>query len=189
MASMLSFGSSTSACRTATSGRAEVAPEFGKFVLETHLSSALFHTVFYTQNSFCDTDLSKWWPLLLFLAFVSFSPDDKGNLDPDRLLQCPFDKNHQIRSCRFPYHLIKCRKVSEGLINVDGLTGLDFIILSVSGVCQFLSWHIHLKMNNNKFKTQFISLLFCFCLMSTFCLHYVWVYIADLSEMMKFNNI
>ncbi|XP_024915085.1 gametocyte-specific factor 1 isoform X2 [Cynoglossus semilaevis] len=64
MASMLSFGSSTSACRTATSGRAEVAPEF----------------------------------------------DDKGNLDPDRLLQCPFDKNHQIRSCRFPYHLIKCRK-------------------------------------------------------------------------------
>uniref|UniRef100_A0A3B4BH19 CHHC U11-48K-type domain-containing protein n=1 Tax=Periophthalmus magnuspinnatus TaxID=409849 RepID=A0A3B4BH19_9GOBI len=36
--------------------------------------------------------------------------DDKGNIDPDRLLQCPFDKNHQIRACRFPYHLIKCRK-------------------------------------------------------------------------------
>ncbi|KAJ8265553.1 hypothetical protein COCON_G00146520 [Conger conger] len=30
--------------------------------------------------------------------------------DPDRLLQCPYDKNHQIRACRFPYHLIKCQK-------------------------------------------------------------------------------
>nr|XP_029133757.1 gametocyte-specific factor 1-like isoform X2 [Labrus bergylta] len=37
-------------------------------------------------------------------------PDEKGNCDPDKLLQCPFDKNHQIRACRFPYHLIKCRK-------------------------------------------------------------------------------
>ncbi|XP_026188907.1 gametocyte-specific factor 1 [Mastacembelus armatus] len=36
--------------------------------------------------------------------------DEKGNCDPDKLLQCPFDKNHLIRSCRFPYHLIKCRK-------------------------------------------------------------------------------
>ncbi|MEE6472009.1 hypothetical protein FKM82_009434 [Ascaphus truei] len=30
--------------------------------------------------------------------------------DPERLLQCPYDTNHQIRACRFPYHLIKCRK-------------------------------------------------------------------------------
>ncbi|XP_038165347.1 gametocyte-specific factor 1 isoform X1 [Cyprinodon tularosa] len=36
--------------------------------------------------------------------------ENDDNLDPDRLLQCPFDTNHQIRSCRFPYHLIKCRK-------------------------------------------------------------------------------
>uniref|UniRef100_A0A673CR85 Gametocyte-specific factor 1-like n=1 Tax=Sphaeramia orbicularis TaxID=375764 RepID=A0A673CR85_9TELE len=36
--------------------------------------------------------------------------DVKGNCDPDKLLQCPFDKSHQIRACRFPYHLIKCRK-------------------------------------------------------------------------------
>ncbi|KAI3357736.1 hypothetical protein L3Q82_016139, partial [Scortum barcoo] len=36
--------------------------------------------------------------------------DVKGNCDPDKLLQCPFDKNHQIRASRFPYHLIKCRK-------------------------------------------------------------------------------
>ncbi|XP_060108133.1 gametocyte-specific factor 1-like isoform X1 [Heteronotia binoei] len=31
-------------------------------------------------------------------------------LDPDKLMQCPYDKNHQIRACRFPYHLVKCRK-------------------------------------------------------------------------------
>ncbi|XP_030581934.1 gametocyte-specific factor 1 isoform X1 [Archocentrus centrarchus] len=36
--------------------------------------------------------------------------NDKGNADPEKLLQCPFDKSHQIRTCRFPYHLIKCRK-------------------------------------------------------------------------------
>ncbi|XP_062314961.1 gametocyte-specific factor 1 [Osmerus eperlanus] len=30
--------------------------------------------------------------------------------DPNKLLQCPYDKNHQIRACRFPYHLIKCSK-------------------------------------------------------------------------------
>lgn len=32
------------------------------------------------------------------------------SLDPEKLLQCPYDKNHQIRACRFPYQLIKCRK-------------------------------------------------------------------------------
>ncbi|XP_006035396.1 gametocyte-specific factor 1-like isoform X1 [Alligator sinensis] len=31
-------------------------------------------------------------------------------LDPDKLVQCPYDAHHQIRACRFPYHLIKCRK-------------------------------------------------------------------------------
>ncbi|XP_068454229.1 gametocyte-specific factor 1 [Clinocottus analis] len=35
---------------------------------------------------------------------------EKRNSDPEKLLQCPYDKNHLIRSCRFPYHLIKCRK-------------------------------------------------------------------------------
>ncbi|XP_064030658.1 gametocyte-specific factor 1-like isoform X2 [Pogoniulus pusillus] len=30
--------------------------------------------------------------------------------DPERLVQCPYDKHHQIRACRFPYHLVKCRK-------------------------------------------------------------------------------
>ncbi|XP_071990782.1 gametocyte-specific factor 1-like [Engystomops pustulosus] len=37
--------------------------------------------------------------------------------DPDRLLQCPYDSNHQIRACRFPYHLIKCRKNHSDLAN------------------------------------------------------------------------
>ncbi|XP_044143531.1 gametocyte-specific factor 1-like [Bufo gargarizans] len=37
--------------------------------------------------------------------------------DPDRLLQCPYDSNHQIRACRFPYHLIKCRKNHTDLAN------------------------------------------------------------------------
>ncbi|XP_008937404.1 PREDICTED: gametocyte-specific factor 1, partial [Merops nubicus] len=30
--------------------------------------------------------------------------------DPERLVQCPYDKHHQIRARRFPYHLVKCRK-------------------------------------------------------------------------------
>ncbi|XP_069826348.1 gametocyte-specific factor 1-like [Dendropsophus ebraccatus] len=33
-----------------------------------------------------------------------------GPQHPDRLIQCPYDSNHQVRACRFPYHLIKCRK-------------------------------------------------------------------------------
>ncbi|XP_063808271.1 gametocyte-specific factor 1-like [Pseudophryne corroboree] len=37
--------------------------------------------------------------------------------DPDRLLQCPYDSNHQIRACRFPYHLIKCKKNHLDLVN------------------------------------------------------------------------
>ncbi|XP_037629217.1 gametocyte-specific factor 1 [Sebastes umbrosus] len=43
-------------------------------------------------------------------AQLAEDTDEKGNCDPDKLLQCPFDKNHLIRACRFPYHLIKCRK-------------------------------------------------------------------------------
>uniref|UniRef100_A0A8C7FVB2 CHHC U11-48K-type domain-containing protein n=1 Tax=Oncorhynchus kisutch TaxID=8019 RepID=A0A8C7FVB2_ONCKI len=36
--------------------------------------------------------------------------DPEDACDPNKLLQCPYDKNHQIRACRFPYHLIKCSK-------------------------------------------------------------------------------
>ncbi|XP_078531508.1 gametocyte-specific factor 1-like [Lissotriton helveticus] len=30
--------------------------------------------------------------------------------DKEQLIQCPYDAYHQIRACRFPYHIIKCRK-------------------------------------------------------------------------------
>ncbi|NWX16972.1 GTSF1 factor, partial [Aegotheles bennettii] len=30
--------------------------------------------------------------------------------DPQRLMECPYNKHHRIRACRFPYHLVKCRK-------------------------------------------------------------------------------
>ncbi|XP_068774897.1 gametocyte-specific factor 1 isoform X1 [Struthio camelus] len=36
--------------------------------------------------------------------------DDFDVLDPERLVQCPYNKHHRIRACRFPYHLVKCRK-------------------------------------------------------------------------------
>lgn len=49
-------------------------------------------------------------PVLVVLTRAAFSvlPDLR---DPERLVQCPYDKHHQIRACRFPYHLVKCRKV------------------------------------------------------------------------------
>uniref|UniRef100_A0A8C2CB14 Gametocyte-specific factor 1-like n=1 Tax=Cyprinus carpio TaxID=7962 RepID=A0A8C2CB14_CYPCA len=36
--------------------------------------------------------------------------------NPDKLLLCPYDPNHLIRACRFPYHLIKCRKNHPELV-------------------------------------------------------------------------
>ncbi|XP_043099189.1 gametocyte-specific factor 1 [Puntigrus tetrazona] len=36
--------------------------------------------------------------------------------NPDKLLLCPYDPHHLIRACRFPYHLIKCRKNHPELI-------------------------------------------------------------------------
>nr|XP_014350970.1 PREDICTED: gametocyte-specific factor 1 isoform X1 [Latimeria chalumnae] len=36
--------------------------------------------------------------------------EEFSSTDPEKLIQCPYDKNHQIRACRFPYHLIKCGK-------------------------------------------------------------------------------
>uniref|UniRef100_A0A3Q4BPN4 CHHC U11-48K-type domain-containing protein n=1 Tax=Mola mola TaxID=94237 RepID=A0A3Q4BPN4_MOLML len=57
---------------------------------------------------------------MLYNCFFFFSPgfkDNIGNCDPDKLLQCPFDKTHQIRASRFPYHLIKCRKNHPQLVS------------------------------------------------------------------------
>ncbi|XP_024130250.1 gametocyte-specific factor 1-like [Oryzias melastigma] len=36
--------------------------------------------------------------------------EKNGSCDPDKILQCPYDKNHQIRNSRFPFHILKCRK-------------------------------------------------------------------------------
>ncbi len=36
----------------------------------------------------------------------------KMNCDSDILRQCPYDRNHRVRSSRFEIHLVKCRKVS-----------------------------------------------------------------------------
>ncbi|XP_048041220.1 gametocyte-specific factor 1 [Megalobrama amblycephala] len=41
-------------------------------------------------------------------------PQDFCN--PDKLLLCPYDPHHLIRACRFPYHLIKCRKNHPELV-------------------------------------------------------------------------
>ncbi|XP_060750356.1 gametocyte-specific factor 1 isoform X1 [Tachysurus vachellii] len=30
--------------------------------------------------------------------------------DPNAVMLCPYDSNHRIRACRFPYHIIKCAK-------------------------------------------------------------------------------
>ncbi len=43
------------------------------------------------------------------VAFIITGFTDFCN--PDKLLLCPYDPHHLIRACRFPYHLIKCRKV------------------------------------------------------------------------------
>ncbi|KAM6189157.1 gametocyte-specific factor 1 [Sarcoramphus papa] len=31
-------------------------------------------------------------------------------MDPEALVQCPYDKSHQIRVSRLPYHLVKCQR-------------------------------------------------------------------------------
>ncbi|XP_069735603.1 gametocyte-specific factor 1 isoform X3 [Phaenicophaeus curvirostris] len=31
-------------------------------------------------------------------------------MDPQALVQCPYDKNHRVRVSRLPYHLVKCQQ-------------------------------------------------------------------------------
>ncbi|XP_028823144.1 gametocyte-specific factor 1-like isoform X2 [Denticeps clupeoides] len=42
--------------------------------------------------------------------------NDPNSWNPDELMQCPYDLNHKIRVCRFPYHLIKCGKNHPDLV-------------------------------------------------------------------------
>lgn len=37
-------------------------------------------------------------------------PDAEAKMDPEALVQCPYDKAHQIRVSRLPYHLVKCQR-------------------------------------------------------------------------------
>lgn len=97
MESTIRFGTTSGPCRTATSERAQLVEDMGKLDVLPQFKRLVL----------C---FSRW---MLMVATFGFFKDDKGNCDPDKLLQCPFDKNHLIRSCRFPYHLIKCRKVSR----------------------------------------------------------------------------
>ncbi|NWI50424.1 GTSF1 factor, partial [Calyptomena viridis] len=36
-------------------------------------------------------------------------------MDPDAVVQCPYDPSHQVRVSRLPYHLVRCQKVSRAL--------------------------------------------------------------------------
>ena len=38
---------------------------------------------------------------------------EMGSADPDELFVCPYDPIHRVAAKRFPYHLMKCRKVSR----------------------------------------------------------------------------
>ncbi|OWK49494.1 Gametocyte-specific factor 1, partial [Lonchura striata] len=31
-------------------------------------------------------------------------------MEPDALVQCPYDRNHQVRVSRLPYHLVRCQQ-------------------------------------------------------------------------------
>ncbi|XP_074709700.1 gametocyte-specific factor 1, partial [Strix uralensis] len=31
-------------------------------------------------------------------------------MDPEALVQCPYDKSHQVRASRLPYHIVKCQR-------------------------------------------------------------------------------
>lgn len=75
--------------------------------------------------------------LLVFTAFGE-DPDDAG--DPNRLVQCPYDKNHQIRASRFPFHVLKCRKVGYG-VGLDLLHVFVFDIVFIDLVKVLCSWH------------------------------------------------
>jgi len=54
-----------------------------------------------------------------YLVSKTYGEDTlNDDADPNRIVQCPYDKNHQIRASRFPFHVLKCRKVGNGRGNV-----------------------------------------------------------------------
>ncbi|XP_057274320.1 gametocyte-specific factor 1-like, partial [Pezoporus wallicus] len=31
-------------------------------------------------------------------------------MEPEALVQCPYEPGHRVRSCRLPYHLVRCQR-------------------------------------------------------------------------------
>ncbi|CAM5080940.1 unnamed protein product [Eretmochelys imbricata] len=105
-----------------------------------------------------ESDTQRLAQRVLQQSFSSFSiskMDLEDNsvdaLDPERLIQCPYDNYHQIRACRFPYHLIKCRKahcdykvVSPALRAVGNIVTGDDIQTQVILNCSALQSLLHL---------------------------------------------
>lgn len=112
MANNIRFGS-TSDPRKFAPVNLCMADEYGDYPLLPHFKKSCA----FSEGKVCQSDF----------CFCSFK-DTRANCNPNNLLQCPFDKNHQIRSCRFPYHIIKCRKVSCN---------------SAAGKIQFGAWIMH----------------------------------------------
>ncbi|XP_021239044.1 gametocyte-specific factor 1-like [Numida meleagris] len=42
--------------------------------------------------------------------YQAAEPNAEPKMDPEALVQCPYDKAHQIRVSRLPYHLVKCQR-------------------------------------------------------------------------------
>ncbi|NXN02877.1 GTSF1 factor, partial [Sylvia borin] len=41
-------------------------------------------------------------------------------MEPDALVQCPYDRSHRVRVSRLPYHLVRCQQTSPDV--PSGLT-------------------------------------------------------------------
>lgn len=78
--------------------------------------------------------LPPWLTGHFSLSISFWSDDDYCN--PDKLLLCPYDANHKIRACRFPYHLIKCRKVG---MNLFSYLKMMMMMINLSLMC--VLWH------------------------------------------------
>lgn len=86
MASNFGIGSTTSPCRTSSAEPAQLVEEYGK-------TNFFFFSFFFKKHF---TVLSVLLNAKLMHLLLTPFKDGKGNTDPEKLLQCPFDKNHKI---------------------------------------------------------------------------------------------
>lgn len=61
--------------------------------------------------------------------------------DPNRIVQCPYDKNHQIRASRFPFHVLKCRKVGKR----SSFVSCIYINCENTAALVLVLWELHLS--------------------------------------------